>query len=423
MVLIDIISFGNIIQILLSKEKILLKMLDQQFFLAGINYKKSDASVRGSFAIGNEQYKSILHKAAQQQLKEVFIISTCNRTEIYGLVSDANVLIDLLCSETTGTKELFLDKCYVKQGAAAIEHIFSVAAGLDSQILGDYEIVGQMKTAFKFSKAENMIGAFLERLFNTVLQSSKAIKNQTELSCGTVSVAFAAIQFLKEQYASFSDKKITLLGTGKIGKNTCKNLIDYLETKNITILNRTDEKAEELALELGLNYSPFSNLNEHIQSSDIIIVATNAEEPIIKKSSLRPSDKKILIDLSIPNNIETSVTELPGIILANVDDLSKINDATLQKRLDEVSKAQAIIEEYMNEFHEWYCMRKHAFVLKSFKKTLHEVHCSCFNQSSINDEILQKGVNNLALKMRRQHTPGCNYIQAINDYIAQPAFV
>ena len=392
----------------------------QHFFLAGINYKKSDAQVRGSFAINSDQYKIILQKAEQHKLKEIFIISTCNRTEIYGMVHDVSVLIDLLCGETVGTKETFLSKCYIKHGVAAIEHIFSVAAGLDSQILGDYEIVGQMKTAFKFSKEQNMIGPFLERLFNTVLQSSKAIKNKTELSGGTVSVAFAAIQFLKEQYSSLSDKKIVLIGTGKIGKNACKNLIDYLNTRNITVLNRTDEKAEELAQELALHYSPFSNLTEEINRADVVIVATNAEEPIIKKSSFHTSNKKILIDLSIPNNIETSVSELPNIVLANVDDLSKINDATLQKRIDEIPKAQAIIKEYMSEFYEWSCMRKHASVLKSFKQTLHELHLYCFNEVAADTDTIQKGVNNLALKMRRQHTPGCNYIQAINEYIAQP---
>ena len=396
-------------------------MLQQQFFLAGISYIKSDVFTRGSFAINNGQYQSILHKAAQQGLKEIFIISTCNRTEIYSVATDVDVLIDLICSETTGTKETFLNKCYIKEGSAAIEHFFSVAAGLDSQILGDYEIVGQMKNAFKFSKDHHMIGAFLERLFNTVLQSSKIIKNKTGLSGGTVSVAFAAIQFLKQQSPSYSNKKIVLVGSGKIGKNTCKNLIDYLNTTNITIINRTNEKAAKLALELNLQYAPFLQLNEQIKLADVVIVATNAEEPVIKKSLLLQSNKKILIDLSIPNNIETSVKELPNIVLANVDDLSKINDATLQKRMDEIPKAKLIIKEYMNEFHEWYCMRKYASILKSFKRTLHDLHCYCFDEITIDEEILQKGVNNLALKMRHQHTPGCNYIQAINEYITQPA--
>ncbi len=400
----------------------------QQFFVAGINYKKTDTSVRGDFAINNTQYQSLLQKAASVHVKEIFILSTCNRTEIYGLAPSAEFLIDLLCNETTGTKDIFLTKCYIKQGAEAVEHIFSVAAGLDSQILGDYEIIGQMKNAFKFSKEHGLVGPFLERLFNTVLQSSKIIKNQTALSGGTVSVAFAAIQFLKEAYSNFSDKKILLVGTGKIGRNTSKNLIDYLETTNITIINRTNDKAKELAEELGIQFAEYTQLNQHIQTADIIIVATNAQEPIILKSDLLHSSKKVLLDLSIPNNIEVAVKELSHIILANVDDLSKINDATLQKRMEEVPKAKAIIQAYMNEFHEWNCMRKHASVLRSLKQKLHDLHQSnlfksafdCEEAPLADAESIQKVINNLAITMRSQHTPGCNYIQAINNYIAQP---
>ena len=117
------------------------------FYVAGINYKKSDASVRGQFAINNDQYQSILQKAADQGLNEVFILSTCNRTEIYGFAYCSYQLVDLLCAETVGDMETFKNSAYIKNGIEAIEHVFNVGAGLDSQILGDYEIVGQLKTA------------------------------------------------------------------------------------------------------------------------------------------------------------------------------------------------------------------------------------------------------------------------------------
>jgi glutamyl-tRNA reductase len=393
----------------------------QSFFIAGMNYKKTDASVRGSFAINQDQYSSILQKAALQGLHEVFIISTCNRTEIYGLADDANVLIDLLCNETAGTKETFIERCYIKQGLQAIEHLFSVAAGLDSQILGDYEIVGQIKLAIKFAKEHHMIGAFTERLFNTVLQSSKAIKTQTQLSGGTVSVSFAAIQFLREHLKNARDKKIVLLGTGKIGRNTCKNLVDYLDTRNITLINRTEDKAKELAEELNLKYAGAHSLNEEIKEADVVIVATNADKPIITERHVAKDRHQILVDLSIPNNVEPICGSLFNITLVNVDGLSKISDITLQKRKAEVPKAEAIIKEHINDFFEWHCMRKHAEVLKSFKQTLQDIHGYCFEELA-DKEAIQKGVNNLATKMRRRHTPGCNYIQAINEYIEQPVF-
>jgi len=394
----------------------------QQFFIAGVNYRKTDAAIRGLFAVNQDQYASILATAAKQGLNEVFIVSTCNRTEIYGLANSADELIDLLCSVTTGEKNTFIDRCYIKQGLQAIDHLFSVAAGLDSQILGDYEIVGQMKIAVKFAKERQMIGAFTERLFNTVLQSSKAVKTNTELSGGTVSVSFAAIQFLKDHLTDFQNKKIVLLGIGKIGRNTCKNLVDYLGATDITLINRSEEKAIELAKELGLRSVGMELLNEEITAADVIIVATNSDQPVITKNLLPQTKDQILIDLSIPNNIDPACKKIPGITLVNVDDLSKINDITLQKRMAEVPKARAIIKEHIGEFCEWHCMRKHASVLKSFKQTLQDLHEFCFDEIEADKEMIQKGVNNLALKMRRLHTPGCNYIQAINEYIEQPVF-
>jgi glutamyl-tRNA reductase len=393
-----------------------------QFFVAGINYKKTDAAIRGEFAVSSDKYASLLEKAAAVGLQELFILSTCNRTEIYGLAPDANILINLLCSETVGDADTFRQLCYIKNGSEAIEHIFSVGAGLDSQILGDYEIVGQMKLAVKFARERGFVGAFMERLFNTVLQSSKAIKNGTHLSDGTISVAFAAIQYIKQEVVNTHDKKIVLLGTGKIGRNTCKNLVDYLDTKNITLINRTEDKAVALSNELGLKTAPYSDLNKELQEADIFIVATHADKAVITKASLINSSPKVLIDLSIPNNIEPAIASLPHISLANVDDLSVINDKTLRVRQAEVPKALKIIQTHINEFNEWFTLRSHVPVLKAVKQKLHDMHsCQMFittcNSNVIDSAAIQKVVNTVAVKMRTQHQPGCYYIEAINDFM------
>src|SRR3982751_6852662 len=264
------------------------------FFVAGINYKKSDASVRGQFAISNDQYSSILERAAEQGLDEIFILSTCNRTEIYGFAYCSHQLVELLCSETIGDAETFKRSAYVKNGLEAIEHVYHVGAGLDSQILGDYEIVGQLKTAVKFSKAQGFVGSFTERLVNSVLQSSKLIKNNTELSGGTVSVSFAAVQYIKSAVAKPSSKNILLLGVGKIGRNTCKNIVDYLETTNVTLINRSPDKAQELAKELGLRASSIDNLDEEIKKADIILVATNSPVPVILEEHVKGHGEKLI---------------------------------------------------------------------------------------------------------------------------------
>jgi glutamyl-tRNA reductase len=330
-----------------------------KFYIAGINYKKSDAVIRGQFAVSNDQYATLLSKAPDFGLHELFVLSTCNRTEIYGFAESADQLINLLCSQTEGSAATFTELAYIKNGLDAIEHLFSVAAGLDSQILGDYEIVGQIKQAVKFSKECGFTDAFMERLVNCVLQASKAIKNQTNLSGGTVSVSFAAVQYIREKVADIAGKKIVLLGVGKIGRNTCKNLVDYLDADHITLINRTEDKAAQLADELNLHHAPLSRLAEKIEESDIILVATNSVEPTIKKSHLEGKGEKLIIDLSVPFNVEEAAQELPNVHLVNVDELAKMKDETLQMREAEVPKARNIIQEHIDEFLEWFEMRKH----------------------------------------------------------------
>jgi glutamyl-tRNA reductase len=382
------------------------------FQVAGINYKKTDAAIRGEYAISPEKYDLILADSSNYGVHELFILSTCNRTEIYGIATDISQLITLLCSHTEGDEEKFMSRAYIKSGSEAIEHLFNVSAGLDSQILGDYEIVGQIKQAVKFSKERSCIGAFTERLVNSILQSSKIIKNQTELSGGTVSVSFSAVQYIRQNVKDIENKSILLSGIGKIGRNTCRNLVDYLPVKNITLINRTDEKASALAAELGLRSAPYSQFNEEVKEADIILVATNAETPTILAKDLAGHGEKVIIDLSIPYNVEVSAQELPGVVLVNVDELSKLKDKTLHKRKAEVPKAKKIIAEHISDFLEWHEMRKHVPVLKAVKNKLQEIHCNP------DQERIQKVINGMAVKMRQHNQRGCHYIEAINEFMA-----
>jgi glutamyl-tRNA reductase len=399
------------------------------FFIAGINYKKTDANLRGMYAINSDQYANLISLAPRYGVKEFFVLSTCNRTEIYGFAENIADISNLLCTQTLGNIDTFNKMAYVKKGFKAIEHLFCVAAGLDSQILGDYEIVGQIKNAFKYSKENHFIGAYMDRLVNEVLKSSKLIRTNTELSGGSISVSFAAVQYIKEKVANIADKKILLLGTGKIGGNTCKNLVDYLQTKNITLINRTEDKAAKLAIELGLNYASIDELSKHIDESDIILVATNSTDPVILESHIINSSNKLIIDLSIPYNVEKAAQDMAHITLVNVDELSKIKDETLHTRIGEIPKAKAIIADHIAEFSDWHEMRKNVPVLKAVKDKLHAMHqCNMFISYSATltpqtakhnpEESIQKVINGMAMKMRQQNHRGCNYIEAINEYIA-----
>jgi glutamyl-tRNA reductase len=298
-----------------------------------------------------------------------------------------------------------------------------VSAGLDSQILGDYEIISQIKQSVKIAKEYNCIGLFTEKIFNTTLQSSRAIRSNTKLSSGSVSVSFAAVQYIQQHYPNATDKKILLVGVGKIGRNTCKNIVSTLGTNQITLVNRTNERAEELATSLGIDFAPFHTLEEQAQEADVILVATNAPVPTLLKKHIEGSGDKLIIDLSIPYNVAADVTDLNNVRLVNVDELSKVADETLQNRMLEVPKAKQIIAEHIVEFKNWYIMRQHVPVIKAVKSTLesiqqkhHDVLEAAPMQSSDN---IQKVLNNMATQMRQKNQGGCNFILAINDFMTR----
>lgn len=397
------------------------------FFVAGISYKKTDAATRGQFAISFAHYEKALRQAPSVGLDALFILSTCNRTEIYGFADNAAQLINLLCTQTSGDAATFTRLAYCKQGTEAITHLFNVGGGLDSQILGDYEIVGQLKQAVKFAKERGFINSFLERLVNNVLQASKCIKSDTALSGGTVSVSYAAVKYIKDHSAITPDTKIVLVGTGKIGRNTCKNLVDYLGTTNITLINRTDEKAAELANELHLKHAPMADLPQQAASADIILAATNSTEPVILTEYLKDNGNKLIIDLSVPYNVEPSARELPDVSLVNVDTLSKMKDEALQMRVAEAPKAMEIIAQHLVNFMEWYRMHQNAPMLQSIKAMLNKI--AVLHERELNnpqtrcpyiaaEQKIQQVMNGIAGKMRNQPAQGCYYIEAISEYMS-----
>lgn len=402
-----------------------------RFFIAGISYEKTNTTRRSIYTIDDEAYLRLIQSAKKAGIPEIFILSTCNRTEIYGFVTDPGQLIDLLCSETKGDATLFRELAYIKQGNEAIHQLYCVAAGLDSQILGDYEIISQVKHSTKFAKEHEALGTFTERLINSVLQVSKQIKNETKLSAGTVSVSFAVVQYLKH-LPDIKTKNILLLGVGKIGRNTCKNMIKHLGTGNITLINRTHETAAEFAQTYGLPCAPYEQLSEYLSKADIILVATNAKKPTILKKDISKRTKLIL-DLSIPHNVAEEVKTLPGLQVINVDDLSQVQDHTLEVRKKEIPKALAIIDDQMKDFLYWHQMRKHAIVLQAMKKKIEQIHrqeiknqkrATNFNKEDmeeVSNRIVQKMVNVFAGKLRKANGQAENYVQMLGEIFEIPA--
>lgn len=339
----------------------------QTFYAVGLSYQKADAETRGKFSLSLDQRKAILDQAEEIGLDAITITSTCNRTEIYAFADDQDTLINLLCQFSLGNAELFQNVGYIYTNQDAITHMFKVGCGLDSQILGDFEIISQLKSAFTISKKRNLINPFLERLINSVIQASRRIKNETEISSGATSVSFASVQYILDNIQDVSNKNILLFGTGKIGRNTCENLVKHTNNKHITLINRTKDKAEEIAGKFNLNVKDYSELQTEIRRADILIVATGAQKPTITEELIFPKKPLLILDLSIPKNVSDKVEANPDVTLLHLDYLSQITDATLAKRKNHIPQAKAILNEVKEEFNEWLDTRKFAPTIKALK--------------------------------------------------------
>ena len=367
-----------IVIILLSfSEKYLMENFNMSkqtsFYALGLSYKKADAAIRGKFSLDNQAKSTLLIQAEAEGIEALLVTSTCNRTEIYGFAQHPYQLIKLLCENSNGSVEEFQEVAYIYKNQEAIHHMFRVGTGLDSQILGDFEIISQLKTAFNESKSNGMINSFLERLVNLVIQASKKIKTDTEISSGATSVSFASVQYIIKNVVDIPNKNILLFGTGKIGRNTCENLVKHTKHDQITLINRTKDKAEKLAQKLNLVVKDYADLQLELQKADVVVVATGAQNPTIDKAILNLKKPMLILDLSIPKNVHENVKEVEGVTLIHLDHLSQITDETLENRKLHIPAAEAIIEEIKEEFVAWTKNRKFAPTIQALKEKLNAI--------------------------------------------------
>jgi glutamyl-tRNA reductase len=343
------------------------------FYAIGLSYKKADAEMRGKFSLDEKAKTNLLHQAKEEGLESLVVTSTCNRTEIYGFAQHPFQLIKLLCENSQGTVEDFQKVAFVYKNHEAISHMFRVGTGLDSQILGDFEIISQLKNAFVQSKNHQLANAFLERLVNAVIQASKKIKTETEISSGATSVSFAAVQYIFKNVEAISSKNILLFGTGKIGRNTCENLVKHTKHEQITLINRTKDKAEKIAKKLNVIVKDYSDLQLELQKADVVVVATGAQNPTIDKAILNLKKPLLILDLSIPKNVHENVKDLDQVSLIHMDQLAEMTDETLENRKKHIPAAEAIIEEIKEEFIAWTKQRKFAPTIHALKAKLNAI--------------------------------------------------
>lgn len=348
----------------------------RNFYAIGLSYKTADAAIRGRFNLDAQAKNALLTQAVNEGIDCLLVICTCNRTELYGFAEHPFQLIKLLCEHSLGTVEDFQQVAYIHKNKEAITHLFNVGTGLDSQILGDFEIISQIKSGCSDSKKMGLLNAFLERLVNAVIQASKKIKTETEISSGATSVSFASVQYILRQFDDIDSKRILLFGTGKIGRNTCENLIKHTKNDKIVLINRTKDKAEKIAGKFNLSVKDYGDLELEIQKADILVVATGAQNPTVDKNILALKKDLLILDLSIPKNVHENVTSIPGVTLVHLDHLSQITDETLENRKTHIPAAKQIIEEIQAEFTTWMQARKFAPTIQALKEKLNEIKAS-----------------------------------------------
>lgn len=390
------------------------------FCIAGVNYHKSDMSIRSKFSLSESQILLFLNEAKLNGFAGCLVLSTCNRTEVYSICPDPQKLIGMICSSTQTTINDFLEYGYIYQGISAVEHLFNVAAGLDSQIIGDYEILAQLKQATNVARQVGCINTLMERVINYALQASKEIKTKTKLSSGIVSVSYAAIEIIKEKIKDLRNKKFLLAGAGKFGKNVAKNIKSYLPESGICFSNRTDEKARVLANIYEADFIPYENLPSACNDADIIIVSSAAEFYTILPAFFITDKPRLILDLSVPLNVDPSVKSLPGLTLLNVDEVSAILDKTISIRQAEVPGALRIINETLDELITWCNNQLNNSFLRTFKSQLFQLNEIYFVET-LREEKVNQAVSLLAVQLKHKTNKGCQCINALNSYLQMDA--
>lgn len=322
-----------------------------------LTYKTAPVELREQVALTESTGKQLMNFIRNYTTAtDVLVVSTCNRTEIYySAEKDFSREILSGLSLIKGLEPGFESHFTGLNDLDAVRHLFEVAIGLDAQVVGDLQISGQVKRAYQWSADEGMSGPFLHRLMHTIFYVNKRVVQETSFRDGAASISYAAKELAEDLTSAIRDPKVLVVGVGEIGQDVCLNLKDS-RLNQVTILNRTVEKAQKLAATCGFNFGGIDQLREAINQADVIISSVSGNEPLISKAFLQ--DLKILsykffIDLSMPRSISTDVEQVHGAVVYNLDDLREKTNEAVEKRKASIPHVVSIIEEAIADFSDW----------------------------------------------------------------------
>lgn len=351
----------------------------------GISHKTAPVEIRELVSLNEEEQKNIIKSIKEDfrvndiEVNGILILSTCNRTEFYLSADHVDAVFpafrQLLVTYKGCPHYTDVNISYEKAGMEAARHFFNVICGIDSQIVGELQITGQVKDCYNFAHHLDATDAILNKLYNFGMQVKKKVRNETFLSDGTVSVSFAGVELARKIFSDLSDKRILLVGAGKTAELAAMHFLEN-NVRSISVANRTLSNAQDLAEKLGGQPYTLDDLSQAIQESDIIISATSSKDYVITRDMMQKISRKkyyepkFLIDLAIPRDIDPDIEKLNDIYLYNLDDLNGIVENNLEKRRQEVPKATRIVDEVLGEFMEWVETNSLATVVSKLKNRL-----------------------------------------------------
>jgi glutamyl-tRNA reductase len=385
-----------------------------QFLVIGTNFTKADTQTRSRFAITKLLSEEVYYKASHKGLTDFLILSTCNRTEFYACGPAAEVK-ELVAAQLSLSENDLATYFYVYAGEEAVRHFFRVVAGLDSQIVGDYEIVCQVKAALETARQFQLVGTFIDRVANFAFQASKKVKAHTNLSSGKYSVSYAAAGLIEHQRANNTFDHILLVGTGDFGATVARNLRHYFPRINLTVTNRTHARAEKLALQVRASVIPFETFRQQLKDFDVVITTVGQQTYLITRKDITGSRPQLILDLSVPQAVDPEVKLIEGIRHYSVDEISSFHNELLKQRTLEIPHAEKILDVFIDRFLEWHQVYYHRHILTNYKekiKSLLEPVQSVTQQYEIENTF-----SGLIQHIRTNGYAGCDIIEAVNKLV------
>ncbi|MGB2715157.1 MAG: glutamyl-tRNA reductase, partial [Vicinamibacterales bacterium] len=333
-----------------------------RLFVAGLSHRSAPVELRERVDFSRDGIERALQAVEDAGLtRDAVVLSTCNRSEIYATLerdSDVEALTRFFSEYHGLPHEEIAGHLYVHRGIDVARHLFRVAAGLDSLVVGEPQVFGQVKSAYTLAANRGMTGAFLNRLFHAAFSTGKRVRSETGLSEGAVSVSYAAVALAKKIFGALRGRTVCIAGAGDMASLTGVHL-KAQEVARIIVASRTPENAERLAAELEGEAVPWTRLTEALTASDVAVTATGASTAVITRGVLqqvmrqRPHRPLFIIDIAVPRDVEASAGDLEQVFLYNIDDLQQIVKDNLAKRGTELSRAEAIVNEESSRFAEW----------------------------------------------------------------------